>query len=71
MNKSQLSTNSQASSQLNDDDEIDLRQVAAALGRQKILIGSITFASALLRLKVEALQEASLNWQQPTQFSPI
>ena len=30
------------------DDEIDLRQVAAALGRQKVLIGSITIAATFL-----------------------
>ena len=30
------------------DDEIDLRQIAAALGRQKVLIGGITIAATLL-----------------------
>ena len=47
MNTNQLSTNPQVSPQLSDT-EIDLRQVAAALGRQKVLIGSITFAATLL-----------------------
>ena len=37
----------QASSQLNDE-EIDLRRVAAALNRQKVLIGGITLTVALL-----------------------
>ena len=47
MTTTQLSTNPQVSAQLSDD-EIDLRQVAAALGRQKVLIGAITVAAALL-----------------------
>ena len=47
MNTTHLSTNPQVSAQLSDD-EIDLRQVAAALGRQKVFIGGITVAAALL-----------------------
>ena len=47
MSTTHLSTNPQVLPQLSDD-EIDLRQVAAALGRQKVLIGGITIAAALL-----------------------
>ena len=47
MSMSYTTSPPQASPQLSDD-EIDLRQVAAALGRQKVLIGGITIAAALL-----------------------
>ena len=47
MSTTQLSTHPKVSPQQSDD-EIDLRQVAEALGRQKTLIGGITFAAALL-----------------------
>ena len=47
MSKTHLSTQTPISPQLGDD-EIDLRQVVAALNRQKSLIGAITVAAALL-----------------------
>ena len=47
MTTTHFSTNPQVSAQLSED-EIDLRKVAAALGRQKVFIGGITLAAALL-----------------------
>ena len=47
MSTTHLSTPPEVGHKLSDD-EIDLRQVAAALGRQKVLIGGITIAAALL-----------------------
>ena len=47
MSTTPLSIHSELSSQPSSD-EIDLRQVAASLGRQKILIGVITLAATLL-----------------------
>ena len=47
MNTTHLSPHPPISNQSNDD-EIDIRQVTAALGRQKILIGTITVAATLL-----------------------
>ena len=46
MTRTHLATQPQMSSQHNDD-EIDLRQVAAALGRQKFLVVGVTVAAAL------------------------
>ena len=58
MSTAHSSTHAELSPQLNEDG-IDLRQVAASLGRHKILIGGITIATACLVASMHSLESRS------------